>query len=93
MSEVRVKEGDVYKRQGPSYTVDTLRALRESYGQDELFLLMGTDMFLSFFQWREPEAIAKLATPVCMARVRADAALSAALQQQSQAVELSLIHI
>lgn len=74
-------------RPGPSYTVDTLRALRESYGQDELFLLMGTDMFLSFFQWREPEAIAKLATPVCMARVRADAALSAALQQQSQAVE------
>ena len=55
-------------RPGPSYTVDTLRALRESYGQDELFLLMGTDMFLSFFQWREPEAIAKLATPVCMAR-------------------------
>ena len=47
-------------RPGPSYTVDTLRALRESYGQDELFLLMGTDMFLSFFQWREPEAIAKL---------------------------------
>ena len=39
-------------RPGPSYTVDTLRALRESYGQDELFLLMGTDMFLSFFQWR-----------------------------------------
>ena len=74
-------------RPGPSYTVDTLRALRESYGQDELFLLMGTDMFLSFFQWREPEAIAKLATPVCMARVCADAALSAALQQQSQAVE------
>ena len=74
-------------RPGPSYTVDTLRALRESYGQDELFLLMGTDMFLSFFQWREPEAIVKLATPVCMARVRADAALSAALQQQSQAVE------
>ena len=74
-------------RPGPSYTVDTLRALRESYGQDELFLLMGTDMFLSFFQWREPEAIAKLATPVCMARVRADAALSAALQQQAKAVE------
>ena len=72
-------------RPGPSYTVDTLRELRESYAQDELFLLMGTDMFLSFFQWREPEAIAKLATPVCMARVRADAALSAQpLQQQSQ---------
>ena len=74
-------------RPGPSYTVDTLRALRESYGQDELFLLMGTDMFLSFFQWREPQTIASLATPVCMARVHADDALSAALRQQAQAIE------
>lgn len=35
-------------RPGPSYTVDTLRKLRECYPQDELYLLMGTDMFLSF---------------------------------------------
>ena len=74
-------------RPGPSYTVDTLRELRESYPQDELYLLMGTDMFLSFFQWREPEAIAKLAVPVCMARVRADAALSAQLLAQQEKME------
>ena len=37
-------------RPGPSYTVDTLRTLRECYPQDALYLLMGTDMFLSFFQ-------------------------------------------
>ena len=57
-------------RPGPSYTVDTLRTLRECYPQDALYLLMGTDMFLSFFQWRDPEHIARLAVPVCMARVR-----------------------
>ena len=74
-------------RPGPSYTVDTLRELRESYPQDELYLLMGTDMFLSFFQWREPEAIAALAVPVCMARVRADAALSAQLLAQQKKME------
>ena len=74
-------------RPGPSYTVDTLRELRESYPQDELYLLMGTDMFLSFFQWREPEAIAALAVPVCMARVRADAALSAQLLAQQEKME------
>ena len=71
-------------RPGPSYTVDTLHELRESYPQDGLYLLMGTDMFLSFFQWREPEAIAALAVPVCMARVRADAALSAQLLAQQK---------
>lgn len=48
---------------------------------------MGTDMFLSIFQWREPEAIAALAVPVCMARVRADAALSAQLLAQQEKME------
>ncbi len=49
------------KREGRSYTVDTLRALRERYPEAELVLLMGTDMFLSFLTWREPETILKLA--------------------------------
>lgn len=74
-------------RPGPSYTVDTLRELRESYAQDELYLLMGTDMFLSFFKWREPDVIARLAVPVCMARVHADESLSAQLRAQADAIE------
>ena len=74
-------------RPGPSYTVDTLRTLRECYPQDALYLLMGTDMFLSFFQWRDPEHIARLAVPVCMARVRTDEALSAQLLAQQAAME------
>ena len=75
------------ERPGPSYTVDTLRQLRACYAQDELYLLMGTDMFLSFFQWREPETIARLATPVCMARVHADEAMSRQLAAQKSAIE------
>ena len=50
------------KREGRSYTVDTLRAIREENPGSELVLLMGTDMFTSFLTWREPEAIMKLAT-------------------------------
>ena len=53
-------------RTGPSYTVDTLCELRECYGQDELYLLMGTDMFLSFLNWRGPDEIAAMAEIVCM---------------------------
>ncbi len=49
------------RREGRSYTVDTLRTLHEQYPGDELMLLMGTDMFLSFLTWREPEEIMKLA--------------------------------
>lgn len=33
------------KRRGKSYTADTLRTLRRQYPEDELWLLMGTDMF------------------------------------------------
>ena len=44
-------------------------------------------MFLSFFQWREPETIAKLAVPVCMARVRADSTLSEQLLAQQAKME------
>ena len=34
-------------RTGKSYTSDTLAALKEIYPDDELWLLMGTDMFLT----------------------------------------------
>ena len=50
------------QRQGTSYTADTLEELHRSYPGDELFLLMGTDMFLSFDRWYQPERIASLAT-------------------------------
>ena len=50
------------KREGRSYTVDTLRALKGEHPDSQLVLLMGTDMFTSFLTWREPESIMKLAT-------------------------------
>ncbi len=50
------------KRSGKSYTSDTLRQLKEMYPNDELWLLMGTDMFLSFHTWHEPEVITRLAS-------------------------------
>ncbi len=45
------------KREGPSYTYETVEQLRRQYPQAQLYLLMGTDMFLSFDTWREPERI------------------------------------
>ena len=49
------------RRGGTSYTVDTVRALRAQYPHDELFLLMGTDMLLSFEKWHAPREIASMA--------------------------------
>ena len=50
------------RREGASYTADTLDELRLQYPDDEFFLLMGTDMFLSFDTWYHPERIAAQAT-------------------------------
>ncbi len=48
-------------REGKSYTSDTLRRLKEKYPEDELWLLMGTDMFLTLHTWHQPEVILSLA--------------------------------
>lgn len=59
-------------REGKSYTADTLREIHEQRPEDELFLLMGTDMYLTFQDWYKPEEIAKLATLVPFARSGTD---------------------
>ena len=50
------------KREGVSYTYQTVELLKEMHPQAQLYLLMGTDMFTSFHQWRNPERIWKAAT-------------------------------
>lgn len=42
------------RRKGRSYTLDTVRALRRRFPKDRLYLLVGSDMFLSFQNWRRP---------------------------------------
>ena len=46
-------------RDGVSYTWQTIREVRKMYPEAELFLLMGTDMFLSFQNWKKPEQITR----------------------------------
>ncbi len=52
---------DELDREGPSYTVDTLRALVERSRPAELRLLMGTDTLARLDRWKEPEEIVRLA--------------------------------
>ncbi len=49
-------------REGPSYTVDTLRALRAENADDELFLILGGDQAAALPSWHEPEEVLSLAT-------------------------------
>jgi nicotinate-nucleotide adenylyltransferase len=55
-------------RSGPSYTVDTLRELREQAAEDELFLILGGDQAAALADWREPETVLALATMAVVER-------------------------
>lgn len=56
------------QRAGPSFTVDTLRAVRESRPGDSLYLLIGADQVRELHTWREPGEIVNLATVVGLSR-------------------------
>ena len=60
------------EREGKSYTSQTLEAIHEQYPDAELWLLMGTDMFLTLHKWHDPEEILKLAGICAFGRTEQD---------------------
>ena len=69
------------RRSGPSYTSDTLAALRREYPEDTLWLLMGSDMFLSLQTWHAPEEIMALARIAPFSREAEDESAAFAAQK------------
>lgn len=59
-------------REGKSYTSDTLVAMQAFHPDAELWLLMGTDMFLTLQNWHEPEKIMELAGICAFGRTEQD---------------------
>lgn len=56
-------------RSGPSYTVDTLRELCALVAPEtQLFLVVGEDNLAGFAQWKEVEAVVRLAQPIVVHR-------------------------
>lgn len=49
------------RRSGKSYTADTVAQFAKEFPEDELWVVMGSDMFLTFDRWHKPEAICALA--------------------------------
>ncbi len=49
------------ERAGPSYTADTLEALRDDRPEDELFFLLGEDALMDLPNWSRPPRILELA--------------------------------
>lgn len=55
-------------RQGPTYTVDTLRAMRESRPGDRLFFITGADAILNILTWKDAQECLELAEFVAATR-------------------------
>jgi len=56
------------EREAPSYTVDTVRLLRETRPADELFLIVGSDSVAELPTWRDSARIFAECTVVAVAR-------------------------
>jgi len=61
-------------REGPSFTVDTLRAMREHSPGDELVLILGGDQAAALPAWREPAEVMRLAAVAVAERAGAERA-------------------
>jgi nicotinate-nucleotide adenylyltransferase len=55
-------------RGGRSYTLDTLRTLRDQRPADELVVILGADAAAGLLEWREPAEVLRLATVAVAAR-------------------------
>ena len=66
--EFSVSEIEV-KKEGASYTIDTVRAFLEATGESvEYHLLLGGDSVESFAQWKEAPSLIELAPPIVVVR-------------------------
>ena len=77
-------------RPGKSYTADTLAALHRRYPEDNLYLIMGTDMLMSFPQWHDPAGICAMATLAVLLREERDPKVQDTLQAQAQIIRKKL---
>ena len=73
-------------KQDVSYTVETVRLLREQYPEDEFYLFIGADMFLTFDGWRDWQTLLGQVTLCTVPRDDADVAELSQKKQQYEAL-------
>ena len=64
------------RREGPSYTIDTLKMLIQQYPNEQFHLILGTDAVQGFSQWRSPQEIVRL-VPLIIGNRRCEPASNA----------------
>lgn len=79
------------ERPAPSYTVDTLRAIRARWPDERLVLIIGADAAAHFTRWRAADEVARLAEVAVLTRPGSPEPTSAFVQHlvATPAIEIS----
>ncbi len=57
-----------FSRSNKSFSVYTIKYLKEKYPEDKLYFIMGSDMLLSFHRWYKYQEILKMCGIICLSR-------------------------
>lgn len=76
-----------FRLAGKSYTVRTLQQLRKYYPNAEFYLLMGSDMFLSFHLWYRYQDILDMSKIIAIARNSGEYSLLKAQEKRHEEYE------
>ena len=80
------------EREGPSYTADTLAALREQLAADsEIFFILGQDSLADLPNWWQPQRIISLARLAVAARTAWEPAQADALEREVPGISQRLV--
>ncbi len=80
-------------REGPTYTIDTLRDIRKLHSDAELFFISGADAIAQILDWREVDEIWELAHFVAVSRPGHELAISALPEQGVSSLEVPALSI
>ncbi|MCX6013165.1 MAG: nicotinate-nucleotide adenylyltransferase [Chloroflexi bacterium] len=70
------------ERSGPTYSIDTIRVLKQHYGDVGLYFILGQDSLAEMYKWKAPEELIETCTIVGVARPNGKVFNPAALEQR-----------
>jgi len=80
-------------RDGPTYTVDTLRDLRAQYPHDELFFISGADAVAQIVSWKDKDELWNLAHFIGVSRPGHELSLSGLSDEHVSLLEVPALAI
>ena len=78
------------QREGVSYTIDTLRAIKQRYeDRVELFLIVGADVVADINSWKEAKEVAALVTLICARRGIVKGSETVGVNKEEELIQLA----